>query len=354
MLQIECSGSPREAGRLKAFTGFTHGQKAKEHISRSIAFYTWQFQDSAKLSWAEVRKLASRFEPTIRDKWPAYHEEMQGIAEGAGLDLEDIIAINVRTEITFGLFSDGCTALSWRTSGNSWLAQNWDWNPRQQENLVQLSIEQAGKPTIKMMTEAGLIGKIGLNSAGVGVCLNAIKAKGMDPMRLPCHLGLRMVLESTSRDDAVQKLESVGIASACHMLVADASGGIGLEWSASGLQKVLMNQEQQIFHSNHFLIQHQEEDTNWLADSNFRVARIEELAKEVRGQPTADDLYGIFKDTSNWPGAICRSAKGENTSQTLFNIVMDLEARRASVTVGRPVEPAESFDLSFAGGEARL
>ena len=40
--------------------------------------------------------------------------------------LSDIIALNVRTEINFGLFSDGCTALSWLQEDLSILAQNWD------------------------------------------------------------------------------------------------------------------------------------------------------------------------------------------------------------------------------------
>lgn len=49
-----------------------------------------------------------------------------GIATGSGVDFADILAINVRTEITFGLFSDACTALSWLTDESSFLAQNWD------------------------------------------------------------------------------------------------------------------------------------------------------------------------------------------------------------------------------------
>jgi isopenicillin-N N-acyltransferase-like protein len=60
-----------------------------------------------------------------------------------------------------------------------------------------------------MVTEAGLIGKIGINLSGVGVCLNAIRAQDMDLTRLPTHLGLRMVLESESREDAVRKLENI-------------------------------------------------------------------------------------------------------------------------------------------------
>lgn len=49
-----------------------------------------------------------------------------GLAAGAETDIADIIALNVRTEINFGLFSDGCTALSWQKGESSYLAQNWD------------------------------------------------------------------------------------------------------------------------------------------------------------------------------------------------------------------------------------
>lgn len=51
---------------------------------------------------------------------------MRGVAEGANKSLADIIVLNVRTEINFGLFSDGCTALSWLHEDASVLAQNWD------------------------------------------------------------------------------------------------------------------------------------------------------------------------------------------------------------------------------------
>jgi isopenicillin-N N-acyltransferase-like protein len=51
---------------------------------------------------------------------------MRGIADGAGVALLSIVALNVRTEINFGLFSDGCTALSWHTEKRAYLGQNWD------------------------------------------------------------------------------------------------------------------------------------------------------------------------------------------------------------------------------------
>ena len=51
---------------------------------------------------------------------------MRGIADGAERELLDIVALNVRTEINFGLFSDGCTSLAWHTEKRAWLGQNWD------------------------------------------------------------------------------------------------------------------------------------------------------------------------------------------------------------------------------------
>ncbi|CAK1362518.1 unnamed protein product [Cercospora beticola] len=359
MLQIHCTGSPREIG-------LTHGTLAKPLIHRTIAFYTSQFQASSKLSWPEVRVLAKEFIPNIKTQWPAYLEELEGIAEGAGVEVEDIVACNVRTEITFGLWSDGCTALGWKVdrdggAGESWLAQNWDWDPRQGENLILVSIDVPGRQTrIKMVTEAGIIGKIGLNSHGVGVCLNAIKARGVDKGRLPVHLGLRKVLESESREEAVRELEKVGIASACHMLISDAGGSVGLEWSAKGVKKVEMNERGQVFHSNHFLEKHPDgvEDTDWLVDSRFRVRRIEELVKGVEERSGGkevgwEDVRGIFRDEENWPGAICRSAKGKSTSQTLFNIVMELTKKKAKVVVGRPTEGGEDIELSFEESSGR-
>ena len=127
--------------------------------------------------------------------------------------------MNVRTEIAYGLARDGCTAIFWKRDNSSFLAQNWDWQEEQEKNLISLNISQKGKPAISMITEAGIIGKIGLNSRGVGVCLNAIKAPGVDFQRLPCHLALRTCLESTSTEEAVVALAKAGVASACHILV---------------------------------------------------------------------------------------------------------------------------------------
>lgn len=36
------------------------------------------FQRTAQMGWPQVRELASEFEPVLREKWPAYLEEIEG------------------------------------------------------------------------------------------------------------------------------------------------------------------------------------------------------------------------------------------------------------------------------------
>jgi isopenicillin-N N-acyltransferase-like protein len=255
----------------------------------------------------------------------------------------------VRTEIAFGMLSDGCTALSWKTSDASFLAQNWDWNFDQTPNIICLSIKQSPKPSIHMMTEGGIIGKIGLNSAGVGVTLNAIQAPGVSYDKLPCHLALRTVLNSTSREAAANALRKTGLASACHITIADSStGGIGFECTALDIVEMPMEQDGQLpgtcTHSNHLVKKHKVEEKAFLIDSPFRLDRIQELMKNT-GKPSLEGISEMLKDDKNYPTAINRAVGEKSTSQTLFSIVMDLRKGFARVKMGRPTEDGEVFEL---------
>jgi len=131
---------------------------------------------------------------------------------------------------------------------------------------------------------------------------------------MPVHLALRLVLESASKDEAVAQLERYGVASACHMLIADASGGIGLEWSYKDLKKLDMNSKGQVFHSNHYLVEHAVKDAEMWVDSPFRVERIERLASALQDTPSMTDIANLFQDEQNAPAAICRKQEGDGST----------------------------------------
>ena len=75
------------------------------------------------------------------------------------------------------------------------LAQNWDWHPDCAATTVIWIVEHA-HGWFATLTEAGILAKIGLNDAGLGVCLNMLRTTadgGFDGT--PIHLLLRQTLE---------------------------------------------------------------------------------------------------------------------------------------------------------------
>src|SRR5687768_3525156 len=140
---VRVSGGPRERGR-------SYGEQARDRISTSIDAYEQVFRAYAGWSWEEVRREAAGYQAPIAAFDERYVEEMRGIAEGAGVDLEDILGINVRTEVMFaakaraaeragapgasrgsGPRQGECTAFAVvpeaSASGHTLIGQNWDW-----------------------------------------------------------------------------------------------------------------------------------------------------------------------------------------------------------------------------------
>jgi isopenicillin-N N-acyltransferase-like protein len=378
--------------------GHSHGAGAKSQVHGSIAFYTTLFQQKCDLDWPAVTREAEKYVARLEVTCPRYLDEMRGIAEGAGVGFLDVLALNVRTEIMFGLFteaegvrakgsavttngngvvngrqqrpaegddfpSDGCTSLSFHppssASGASFLAQNWDWQPSQAPNLIIVHISQpaTGIPDIAMVTEAGIIGKIGLNSAGVGVCLNAIRARGLDTSRLPVHLALRTILESNSRGEALKTLKKLGgVAGSAHILVADPVSAVGLEFAGGreAIGEIGPDAKGRVVHTNHLVLEHPGVDEpGWLPDSQERIVRMGVLTEGggealVAGEKVDfTKVMELFKDEEGFPCSINRLQVKEGESQTLFTIVMDLGRKEALVKVGRPTEGGEEIKLGF-------
>lgn len=254
------------------------------------------------------------------------------------------------------MWSDGCTSLSVHGHGSSILAQNWDWKYAQGPNLVQLVIKKE-KGTIAIITEAGIIGKIGLCSAGVGVCLNAITALGVSHDRLPVHLALRsclewaLELEGEGKARAIkERLEQHGVASAGHILLADEKEAFGLEVSFKDVvevRKTVARGSTAVLHSNHYVEEHPGVKLagNAMGCSPARLARIEELFRSDEGQVTSEQVVAWLQDEDKYPASICRDRKSQGGSETLFGIVMDLKEGTARVKEGKPNGEGEVFTL---------
>lgn len=326
--------------------GVKHGEKAKKKIINSLETYEKMFSEYASISWGEAIKKAQLHIGAIEKYNHRYLEEMDGIGKGAGVTFEDILALNARSEIALTNAPDGCTsfALTKPKTEKTWLAQNWDWRGSQIDSLVYVQIEQKNLPTIKMVTEAGIIGKIGCNSAGIGVCLNALVTNVWEA-KVPIHLGLRAVLESQTLAEAVGRVKKNQMASPAHFLVAsDKEGIVSLEVSPV-LTEQLHTINGVLAHTNHLcslkMINRIKEDP--IADSMDRLTTISELLSQIdKRNITEMDLFQILSNHDGYPSSICRhvSSEQENIarSETVFSIVMNLSDRKLSWIEGKPCE----------------
>ncbi|QSS61682.1 hypothetical protein I7I51_03859 [Histoplasma capsulatum] len=79
---------------------------------------------------------------------------------------------------------------------------------------------------LAFVNEASLVGKIGMNSHGFGLCDNALRAGAKTTDRLPTHIMPRWLLQYTkSFDQALQVIQEYGCACTCNYILSDMING---------------------------------------------------------------------------------------------------------------------------------
>ncbi len=359
---IELKGNAGKRGK-------THGSKARKRIELSIATYARLFAYCG-IDWQGAQKLGAGYRDLIGALDPALLEEIEGIAEGSGRHVDEILALNTRTEIlppsypgvpsgdwkriaaenvAAGVPDWGeCTSIAVKpaesTTGTTLLAQNWDWLGTQREALVLLRCALPGGASVLTLTEAGMLAKIGLNGHGFGVCLNILRSKddGSKP-GVPVHVLLRALLDRESVEDAVAFASKLSFGASSNVLCADASGDTAaLEFSPRGLE-VVRGAGAALCHTNHFVAPESAMHQASLAPSlsTFqRLTRVEGLVKAQRGQFAPEDLQRMLRDESAGFLSICRrpdpSFPREARVETVASVVMDLGARVMQVAPDVP------------------
>jgi isopenicillin-N N-acyltransferase-like protein len=332
----------------------------RERIIETMAHYAETFAHYANLSWPEAALLAEQF----REPIAAYDEEilaeLDGMAAGASLRPADILAINARTEIMFGYSSlpavppAECTSFfagpEVTADGNSLLGQNWDWRPRAAASTTLLEIDPCDRPAFMMLVEAGLIGKIGFNSAGVGTAVNMLISDVDEGNPLvPVHVLMRAALAGRDIEEAVAAVVRSHRGSSLNMVIADSDGtAVDLEVGPGGIANVVMipPQNDVITHSNHFTCARSFFDVgaNNYPDSLERIARLRELIEAEAGSLTAEKMTGLMSDHATLPNAICKHLDEDMPDverfKTVASWVVDLTTQTVLIAAGNPCESA--------------
>jgi isopenicillin-N N-acyltransferase like protein len=357
MKKLELQGTPKEIGKL-------HGSLGKKEVHHSLETYEKLFFGYKQISWKEAKELALHHLHAIEKYDEDLLEEMQGVAEGSGVTFEDILALNARSEIALAgykgsAFSDGCTAIAVYPplTKETIIGQNWDWKARQKDSLLLLSINQSSmnKPNILMITEGGMIGKIGMNSMGLGICFNALLTDKKSD-EVPIHLGLRGVLNSFTLGEAISKIKHGQMASAASFLfgIDERKGqdsGMVFNFEVSPFEIDPVGDDSgKLVHTNHILsseLKKNLRDMNEFKfdDSMIRKRRAEQLLVQTisSNKPITEESFKSWlSDRFNEPNSINHYenmlAPEHRRMETVFSVIMNLTKHKMLLCIGKPAE----------------
>lgn len=265
--------------------------------------------------------------------------EIEAIAEAADLPVWQVLVLNSRTEIlnvAGRVAAPECTAF-YMADGRI-LAQNWDWIRIGLACAVVLQIETDDGRRMSVFTEAGMLGKIGVNAKGVGVCLNILQARH-ERIGVPVSVVSRVILDAASVGEARRIFEAAGAGRATHFLVGDAHGDyVSIEYAGDETYEVRAS-EGVLVHTNHLIAAQAGVDlSEAVAGSVARLERATELCA-LPGPATVARAKSILADQANEASPInvawraSRFVKGEDIS-TCAAIVMDLVAGAMHVRWG--------------------
>jgi isopenicillin-N N-acyltransferase-like protein len=224
-------------------------------------------------------------------------EEIQGVAEGAGISIAEAYVLQLRAELqrhdltavdtrgectTFAALGEAVV------HGNPLVGQNADLPAFYTEIGVVVHIVPNDGPEILMLTPAGQISYIGINDRGLGVFGNFLNSDGWRP-GFPRYLLTRLALLHETAKDAAAAVRVLPRASSRNLIMLDATNS-AVDIETIPTRTAMLQPDGGILvHSNHFLadvfLDEERASADRLKNSQSRYDRMRELL--MRRTPSA-------------------------------------------------------------------
>ncbi len=370
------------------------GQAMQTQAMHSRSTYARLFAHCG-IDWATACERALAYRPVIEALDPALLDEMQGLAEGSGLTLAEVLALNCRTEILPpGFLGDAplqaqqalaanraaglpdwldaldpqiaegeCTAMAVAPEasahGHAWLAQNWDWLGRQRQALVLVESTSSTGSRFITLTEGGMLAKIGMNQQGFALGLNILRSHddGRAP-GVPVHVLLRHLLGLDSVAAVREALgrigRTLGFGAASNIPCADAQGEVACFEVAPAGWAELAPAHGVVVHTNHFVCEALLPAQAPMGVTLSSQPRLDTARRHAQGAPLdLEKLQNFLRDESDGHLSICRSPDPalppEGRVESVAGIVMNTATREMWIAPDVPkrcaFEPVDTAAL---------
>ena len=267
------------------------------------------------------------FAKDYRRYCPHIIEEIEGVAEGAGISFDESLLFRTRWDVSTALgVTEGCTSFAiapeHTADGKLIAGQNKDVGPSQIDNIVILRIVPSdGRPVMLNYAYYGMCEGPGINSRCLARFENSVWVETRESS-VPVHMMKRCFQESGSVDECVKWLERFqadGVLGMSGNLTVGETGGrtVALE-IVPGEFRVHEPEDGMLVHANHLLhpelkaLAVEDIQKEW-RDTLARQSRMQSLFSEKKGMIDIDTAGQVLSDHQEPPVSICRHEE-ENRS----------------------------------------
>ena len=308
-------GTARQRGRAQ-------GEAFASGIQAALAFY----RGLAGRVGGDLETIARRAEPYLEAagrRTPELVEEVEGLAEGAGVGFEEVWLLNCFEEVWP---VEACVTM---VSGHLFMhAEQW-YAGHASVGVVIARPNDA--PAFVSPTCVGFLGAVGINETGFAQGIDSLHTLD-DRVGIPRVLVSRLALGAPSVEGALDAARGEGRAGGYAHVLATESEVVAVETSASRAAIV----EGAAAHTNHPLSSELEAVTAEPSEgSRARLARAQELLAHA---PPADldDCARLLADHEGGLQTICLHEEDPAGSGTVFGMACDLRDGRMIVSDGSP------------------
>jgi hypothetical protein len=342
---LRVAGSHREVGRQI-------GAATAENLRREVDF---DRRIPEGRSRARQLALAARYRDVTLASTPWLVDEIDGAAEGAGIDPLALFAVSVEEIWTvlpsgtpsaphmIGRCSDIVAGPPATADAHLWVAHTNDLSEDEESGVVAIEWHVPGEPVVFSLGIGPWI-SIGWNDAGLSLTGNELSPND-ERVGVPRLLMVREQLTARTIDEAIRMALRPDRASSYNTVFAHRDGRVvDVEGSATDAELSGLDQRGTLAHTNHYVAErmlHFEGDPVYASASAVRLGRARELLGSAEpGSITPAWLRTVLSDHATEP-SLCRHVAADTRTKTVFWCIADVTAGEVRYGLGNPCQPGE-------------
>ena len=324
--------------------GVQIGKELKNQISINYQNQTKYYRDKEDFNYRKWGDMAKRYIPAM-EKWtPEVMEEIKGMAEGAQMELEQILALTTAYEKSFSrdMISEKCT--SFLLAPKATYAQKVIVGQTNEECILEWMNEldtvihhvDNGKESL-IYTHPGVPAYTGINNQGLAVLWEYID-NGRTGDGVPTNAIIRHLLECANVGEAVEFLKMVPHDVPNEFGIADKSGKI-VSVECFPNKVYVGRDEKYLVHTNHIVFGKEETDDTRSIATKTQYTEMENQIKKNLGNIDIEMAQNFLRSHENFPNSICAHLSPERPwNRVLAAVVQDLTCGEMHVAFGNPCE----------------